>query len=60
MTAIEALEALNAMQQGGDNEADHAKADQILVDFLKSHDPACADVARAFEAARERVCFWYT
>lgn len=59
MTAIEALEALRALPKDGDNEGDHVKADDILVAFLKAHDPACADIAKAYEEARERVGFWY-
>lgn len=59
MTAIEALNAL-AKLKGKDVESDHAKADDILVAFLKDHDPACADVAKAYEAVQERCGgFWY-
>jgi len=58
MTAIEALEALRALE-GGDKEIDHSSADDILLAFLRNHDPACKDVANAYDDARERIGFWY-
>ena len=57
MTAREVIAELAAMKDGGDTEAQHANADRLLVDFLI--DAGYEDVARAFEAARERCGFWY-
>lgn len=59
MTAIEALTELQAIARSGDPEVAHSRADDVLVAFLKDHDPACADIAKAFEAARNEVGFWY-
>lgn len=59
MTAIEAIEKLQKLADSKDNEVVHAKADDILVEFLKAHDQACADVAKAYEELGEKVSFWY-
>ena len=58
MTAIEALDALRALT-GHDQEVAHCSADDILLAFLRNHDPACKDVADAYDATRERIVFWY-
>jgi hypothetical protein len=60
MTAIEALEAFKQLREiRGDPEMHHIRADQILVDFLMDHDPACADIARAYRAAEESAEGWW-
>ena len=57
MTLSEAIEELNGMQDGGDNEADHDRADTILSEFLA--DNGYVELSEAFEAASGRVGFWY-
>ena len=62
MTAIEALEAFKQLREiRDDKEMHHVRADRILVDFLMDHDPACADIARAYRAAEESTSggWWY-
>lgn len=59
MTAIEALEKLRALPVNGDTESSHYEADDILIAFLKDHDPACKEIAEMYEFARRRCRFWY-
>lgn len=51
--AVKLLEALSSI----DPETSHVLADQVLVDFLRSN--GFADVADAFDAASDRIGFWY-
>lgn len=52
------LAVLGAMPAGDHNEAgDHIDADRAIVGFLRG--VGYADVADAYEAARDRVGFWY-
>lgn len=53
----EAVADLNAMTEDGDQELSHSEADDILVRVLT--EAGYIEVAAAFEAARERVGFWY-
>ena len=48
---------LNAMREGGDEEADHSRAEEIVCSLLT--EVGFEDAAKAFEAARDRVGFWY-
>jgi hypothetical protein len=57
MTKQEAIEQFNAMPAGGDAEAEHGSADEILLRRLE--DLGDVEVAQAFRNARERVGFWY-
>lgn len=41
----------------GDNEADHARAEALLLQWIK--DIGYASVAEAYLATKERVGFWY-
>lgn len=41
-----------------DPESAHGRAEDIICQFLK--DNGFGDVAEAFEAARDRVGFWYS
>jgi hypothetical protein len=69
VNAVEALTELDSMpikgsdDRGGneyyDPEDNHIRADEILLLFLESHDPACADIAAAFRRLKERAKFWY-
>jgi hypothetical protein len=58
MTAIEALTKLRSLKDG-DPERAHIDADDILLAFLRDHDPACAEIAEAYAAVDERIGFWY-
>ena len=57
ISASEAVQYLDALTADGDTESDHCDADDILVELLKSI--GYAQVAEAYERARERVGFWY-
>jgi hypothetical protein len=46
-----------AMEYGSDEEAAHGTADDLLIEFLR--EIGYEDVADAYEAARDRVGFWY-
>ena len=52
-----AIEALDYMVKDDDPESSHGNAESIVLKFL--HDAGHGDVAAAFEAARDRVGFWY-
>ena len=56
MTPEEAVKALDELE-GGDNEAMHLYADQVLLDLIKSL--GHPEVAEAFNRADERVGLWY-
>jgi hypothetical protein len=58
MNATEVIAELDAMPEG-DNEMAHIRADELLIEFLKLHDAASYDVAKAWERACKRVGFWY-
>lgn len=58
MTAIQAIEELNQLSLEEPEDA-HSGAEEVLIAFLKDHDPACRDVAEAFEALRRDVHFRY-
>lgn len=58
MNTIEIIAKLDALYSG-DTECDHIEADDLLLTFLKDHDPASREVAEAFERARKRCGFWY-
>lgn len=57
LSVDEVVARLNALGKG-DNEREHNEADQLLLDalllFKGGH-----DVVSAYQAARERVGFWY-
>ena len=50
-----AIEALNNLPL--DEEAAHGLADDILCNALR--DAGYGDIVRAYEAAEERITFWY-
>ena len=51
--AVAALDALTR----GDNAAEHAKADAILLQYLRTY--GFNEIADAYERARSRLVFWY-
>jgi len=53
-------EAIANLQQldDGDIEQAHEEADQILLDVLRSN--GFAEVADAWDAAADRISFWYS
>jgi hypothetical protein len=55
MTAQQAIEKLNAL--GGDPEADHSQADDILLEFIKTN--GGEEVEKAWQEACRRCGFWY-
>lgn len=55
MNETEAVAALDDLND--DNEYDHQRADQILLEVLRSN--GLSKVADAYARARERVVFWY-
>ena len=57
LNAHDAIFMLDALKDGDDEEVAHGEAEQILMAFLRGND--FAKVADAFEAARDRVGFWY-
>lgn len=57
MTAAEAIERLNSMTRNDDPEESHGIADGVLLEVMRSH--GLADVASAWQSARNRVGFWY-
>jgi hypothetical protein len=57
MTKDEAIKSLEAMPAGGDNEAQHGEADEILLSRLEQLGEG--DVVTAFRDARNRCAFWY-
>lgn len=50
------VEILDAMQADGDTEAQHAEADNVLLEALYAHGEY--DLVRAYKEARDRVGFW--
>jgi hypothetical protein len=52
-----AVKKLNAMDNGDDQEIAHCEAENVLTEYLREigHEA----IADAFEAARDRVGFWY-
>jgi hypothetical protein len=59
VNAIDAIDRLNGITESGDTEIDHSQADLVLIQFMVDHDPACKEVAEAWERARDRAGFWY-
>ena len=57
MTEQEAIDLLDALN-GKDPEADHVHADEVLLRFLRAQ--GFTVLAERFEAARDRVVFWYS
>lgn len=57
MKREDAIAELNAMNEGGDNEIAHGRADDILISVLKAE--GLSDLAAAWERAANRVGFWY-
>lgn len=57
MNSDKEVEALNRLP-GHDPESEHAKADEILLEFLRRSESG-RKVAGAYCAARERIDFWY-
>jgi hypothetical protein len=53
--AVKMFDALSA----DDQEESHARADNLLLAFLKAHSPEGKNVAKAYERARKRIGFWY-
>jgi hypothetical protein len=56
MNSVEAINKLNALTNG-DPEVAHAQADDILAAWVKAN--GGEQVAAAYEAAGDRVGFWY-
>ena len=52
-----AVDALNDLKEGSDEEIAHALAEDALCDLLRS--VGFGEAADAFDAANERVGFWY-
>lgn len=52
MTAIEAIEKIQSPASGF---GDRYEVDEVVIAFLKDHDPACRDIAEAWEKAREEM-----
>lgn len=59
LTPEEAVTRLTAMEYVDDSETAHIEADKILCKVLKAAGPEYAAVADAFNAAHDRVRFWY-
>lgn len=57
MPGADAISRLSALEAGTDAERAHGEAEAILLRFLREIERG--EVADAFEAARERVGFWY-
>ena len=57
MNKNEAIKELESMDSKGDQEILHARADEILLEYLKS--TGDAEIAQSFQNAKERVRFWY-
>jgi hypothetical protein len=56
MTPDEAIKKLDALD-AEDQESAHVEAEEIVLRLLRHH--GFADVADAFERAKDRVRFWY-
>ena len=60
MKASEVIEQLKETNSLSDPEISHGRADDMIIEFLKEHDDVeCNEVADAYEAARDRVGYWY-
>ena len=57
MNVQEAVEKLNAMKHGDDEEIAHGEAENILCELLR--DLGYGAVSDAFDGAVDRVGFWY-
>lgn len=57
LTATEVIEMLDAYDDTADQEAAHTQCEDLLMSFLRGND--FGKVAEAYEAARDRVGFWY-
>lgn len=55
--AIATLQSITQDDLASDNVADHIKADAALLEYLRAI--GHGDVADEYDAARERVSFWY-
>lgn len=58
MSKDEAIRKLNAIERY-DREGAHIDADNIIVDYLSSLGGDAKEVAEAYNAARNRVGFWF-
>ena len=52
-----AVKQLNDMESDSDPEIEHGNAETILCDYLRTI--GAAELANAFNDARDRVGFWY-
>lgn len=52
-----AVDELDAMDDGVDQERSHARADNILLEYLDA--TGCGALADAYRRAQKRVGFWY-
>lgn len=57
MTNDEIIQALNELTKD-DPEESHGKADELLLMALRHNN--LGDIALAWEAAHERIMFWYS
>ena len=57
MTKKEAIDVLNNLNEAGDTEDSHMVADDVLCAALRNL--GHADLADAWERARDRCGFWY-
>lgn len=57
LTGCSAVQKLEEMQSGTDEEIAHGDADEILLSVLRFSGQR--EVVAAYEAARDRVGFWY-
>jgi hypothetical protein len=55
MTKEDAIKAMDELS--GNDLAAHTRADEILLEYLTTHD--AEDLTRAFIIARNRICSWY-
>jgi len=53
------VEELDNMLEGGDKEVLHARADQLVLDYLKGCNWGGAKIVEAYLRARDRVGFRY-
>lgn len=53
----EVIELLDGFDEGVDEEVAHSEAEKMLMAFLRGN--GFGKVAEAYEAARDRVGFWY-
>lgn len=57
ITDKECIEMLDAYDDTADQEAAHSQCEALLMSFLRGN--GYGKVAEAYEAARDRVGFWY-